>query len=81
MRPWRPRDRHRQGPDSVPIFDEPGEPLQRRGVTPFPGLYFVGLPWLHNLRCSFLFSLGENVATSPRRSPWARGLTTFRPGS
>jgi len=32
----------------VPIFDERGYPSHRRGVTPVDGLYFLGLPWLHN---------------------------------
>jgi putative flavoprotein involved in K+ transport len=29
----------------VPIFDERGTPVQRRGVTESPGLYFLGLTW------------------------------------
>jgi putative flavoprotein involved in K+ transport len=31
----------------APVFDGRGQPLHRRGVTTQPGLYFVGLPWLH----------------------------------
>ena len=31
----------------VPVFDGAGYPAHERGVTPSPGLYFVGLPWLH----------------------------------
>jgi putative flavoprotein involved in K+ transport len=31
----------------VPVFDEHGRVVQRRGVTESPGLYFLGLPWLH----------------------------------
>lgn len=31
----------------VPIFDGRGYPGHRRGVTTAPGLYFLGLPWLH----------------------------------
>jgi putative flavoprotein involved in K+ transport len=31
----------------VPVFDGAGQPCHRRGVTPSPGLYFLGLPWLH----------------------------------
>jgi putative flavoprotein involved in K+ transport len=46
----------------VPVLDGVGEPRQRRGVAPFPGLYFVGLPWLHKLKSSFLFGLGEDAA-------------------
>lgn len=31
----------------LPVFDERGRVLHRRGVTREPGLYFLGLPWLH----------------------------------
>jgi len=31
----------------APVFNGRGYPAHTRGVTPLPGLYFVGLPWLH----------------------------------
>jgi putative flavoprotein involved in K+ transport len=31
----------------VPVFDGRGYPTHDRGVTSCPGLYFLGLPWLH----------------------------------
>src|SRR3954447_19691744 len=31
----------------LPVFDERGHVRHRRGVTDVPGLYFLGLPWLH----------------------------------
>jgi putative flavoprotein involved in K+ transport len=31
----------------VPVFDGRGYPTHERGVTSCPGLYFLGLPWLH----------------------------------
>ena len=31
----------------APVFDGAGHPQHVRGVTPVPGLYFVGLPWQH----------------------------------
>jgi putative flavoprotein involved in K+ transport len=31
----------------VPVFDGTGYPVHQRGVTRVPGLYFLGLPWLH----------------------------------
>ncbi|MEA2151656.1 MAG: putative flavoprotein involved in transport [Solirubrobacteraceae bacterium] len=31
----------------APIFDGRGRPSHERGVTDVPGLYVVGLPWLH----------------------------------
>ncbi len=32
----------------LPVFDGRGIPSHHRGVTPMPGLYFLGLPWLHS---------------------------------
>ncbi len=32
----------------LPVFDGRGVPSHQRGVTPQPGLYFLGLPWLHS---------------------------------
>ena len=31
----------------VGVFDGTGRPTHTRGVTSVPGLYFVGLPWMH----------------------------------
>jgi len=31
----------------LPVFDAKGHPVHERGVTAEPGLYFIGLPWLH----------------------------------
>ncbi len=31
----------------VPVFDGDGHPAHERGVTQVPGLYVLGLPWLH----------------------------------
>jgi putative flavoprotein involved in K+ transport len=31
----------------APVFNGRGYPAHTRGITPLPGLYFVGLPWLH----------------------------------
>lgn len=30
---------------NVPVFDERGRPVQQRGITQSPGLYFLGLHW------------------------------------
>jgi putative flavoprotein involved in K+ transport len=32
---------------AAPVFDTRGKVLHHRGVTSTPGLYFLGLPWLH----------------------------------
>ncbi|MEM8913873.1 MAG: MSMEG_0569 family flavin-dependent oxidoreductase [Planctomycetota bacterium] len=31
----------------IDVFDDESEPIYDRGVTPVPGLYFLGLPWMH----------------------------------
>ncbi len=31
----------------APVFNGAGHPVHHRGVTSVPGLYFIGLPWLH----------------------------------
>ncbi len=38
----------------LPLLDKRGEPLHERGVTQFPGIYFLGLRWLYKLRSGFL---------------------------
>jgi putative flavoprotein involved in K+ transport len=45
-----------------PVFDEVGYPVQERGVTPQPGLYFLGLPWLHTIKSGLLAGVGEDAA-------------------
>jgi putative flavoprotein involved in K+ transport len=46
----------------LPVFDEDGFPVQQRGVTVFPGLYFLGMPWLHTLKSGLLLGVGEDAA-------------------
>ena len=31
----------------APVFDHRGGLIHERGVTPSPGLYFLGMPWQH----------------------------------
>jgi putative flavoprotein involved in K+ transport len=38
----------------LPIFDQAGEPVHRRGVTQFPGIYFLGLRWLYKRKSAFM---------------------------
>jgi putative flavoprotein involved in K+ transport len=46
----------------VPVFDQDGYPIQRRGITGYPGLYFLGLPWLHTLKSGLIYGVGEDAA-------------------
>ena len=46
---------------ALPVFDAHGDPRHRRGVTAMPGVYFLGLPWLHKSTSSFLCGAGEDA--------------------
>lgn len=45
-----------------PIFDADGYPIQKRGCTAQPGLYFVGLPWLYTQKSGLLSGVAEDAA-------------------
>ena len=46
----------------LPVFDQTGNPVHKRGVTAFPGLYFLGLPWLYKMKSALLYGVGEDAA-------------------
>jgi hypothetical protein len=43
----------------LPVFDGDGFPIQTRGVTSHPRLYFVGMPWMPSLKTGILAGVGE----------------------
>ena len=43
-----------------PVFAD-GAPLHHRGITAVDGLCFLGLPWLHKRKSSFLAGVGEDA--------------------
>ncbi|WP_176560056.1 NAD(P)-binding domain-containing protein [Brevibacillus dissolubilis] len=45
----------------VPVFDHKGFPVHERGVTGSPGLYFVGLPWLHKQKSPLIIGVGPDA--------------------
>ena len=45
----------------LPIFDADGYPIQKRGVTEYPGLFFVGMPWLYRQKSGLLVGVGEDA--------------------
>lgn len=47
----------------LPVFDENGAPRHRSGVVDAqPGLYFVGLPFLHAMSSSMIHGVGRDAA-------------------
>lgn len=45
----------------LPITDEDGFPIQQCGITQYPGLYFVGMNWLHKRKSTILLGVNEDV--------------------
>lgn len=43
----------------LPVHDRHGFPLQTNGVAKYPGLYFVGMPWMPSLKSVMLSGVGE----------------------
>jgi putative flavoprotein involved in K+ transport len=46
----------------LPVTDNDGYPIQQQGMTNYPGLYFVGMPWLHKYKSGLLVGVGEDAA-------------------
>ncbi len=46
----------------LPVFDQDGFPVQTRGVAAYPGLYFIGLPWLWKPKSGLLLGIGDDAA-------------------
>jgi putative flavoprotein involved in K+ transport len=46
---------------SAPVLDAQGRPLQQRGVSPVPGLYFLGLHWMHTIKSGLLSGVGMDA--------------------
>jgi putative flavoprotein involved in K+ transport len=45
----------------LPVFAPGRAPAHKRGITSVPGVYFLGLPWLHKLKSAFLHGVGEDA--------------------
>ncbi len=46
----------------LPVIDDRGEAMHRNGISPEPGLYFLGLQWLSKMNSSFLSGVGDDAA-------------------
>jgi putative flavoprotein involved in K+ transport len=46
----------------IPVFDQDGYPIQRRGVTAYPGLYFMGVHYQHKNKSDLFYGVGEDAA-------------------
>jgi putative flavoprotein involved in K+ transport len=46
----------------APCLDGVGQPLQQRGVGQLPGLYFLGLHWMHTFKSGTFLGIGDDAA-------------------
>jgi putative flavoprotein involved in K+ transport len=46
----------------LPVIDDKGDAMHRNGISPVPGLYFLGLQWLSKMNSSFLSGVGDDAA-------------------
>jgi putative flavoprotein involved in K+ transport len=45
----------------LPVSDAGGAPIHERGVSPVPGVYFVGFPWLHTRKSGLIYGIREDA--------------------
>jgi putative flavoprotein involved in K+ transport len=45
----------------APVLDVQGRPLQQRGITPVPGLCFLGLHWMHTFKSGLFSGVGRDA--------------------
>jgi putative flavoprotein involved in K+ transport len=45
----------------LPLLDPYGFPITDRGITHYPGLYFLGMPWMNKLKSGFLMGIGKSA--------------------
>lgn len=46
----------------LPALGPDGWPIQTRGASPIPGLYFLGLPWMHTRGSALIGWVGDDAA-------------------
>ena len=45
----------------LPVGDEKGYPIQQRGITRWPGLYFMGLQWMYGSNSAQFYGVREDA--------------------
>jgi len=46
----------------LPVFDDKQKLIHHNGIPSFPGLYFLGYPWMRTLKSTILFGIREDAA-------------------
>ena len=55
------------------VLDDHGRPLHEEGASPWPGLFFMGLPWMTRRRSTLISGVEVDA-------PWIAGLVAERLG-
>jgi putative flavoprotein involved in K+ transport len=63
----------------APVFDEQRHVIHQRGVTEAPGLYFLGLPWMHTRGSALLGWVKDDAEYLAERIRSFPATTTTRP--
>ena len=45
----------------VLVTDGNGRPIHKRGISPVPGIYFLGFPWLHSRKSGVIHGIDEDA--------------------
>ena len=45
----------------LPVLDAEGWPIYQRGISPVPGLYFIGFPWLSSGKSGIIYGISEDA--------------------
>jgi len=45
----------------LPVLDAAGKPVHQQGISPVPGLYFIGLPWLRSRKSGLIYGIKEDA--------------------
>src|SRR5262249_27726430 len=46
----------------LPVGDARGKPIHRNGLSPVPGLYFIGFPWLRRRKSGIIYGIADDAA-------------------
>jgi putative flavoprotein involved in K+ transport len=63
----------------APVFDEQRQVIHQRGVTESPGLYFLGLPWMHTRGSALLGWVNDDAEYLAERIRAFPATTATRP--
>lgn len=45
----------------APVTDGNGRPIHKRGISPVPGIYFLGFPWLHSRKSGIIHGIDDDA--------------------